>query len=97
MPRMEVAKPTVDAGIPRPPVKMNGREPVSVLESRGVERKRDQRLPNALQKSVRFRGKFGERAEGSHDSPQVEVEKCNCDHNENHIFRPDAPKWQLPS
>jgi hypothetical protein len=42
---MEVASPTVEAGIPRPPVKWNGRE--EELVERGVERKRDQRFVKA--------------------------------------------------
>jgi hypothetical protein len=45
---MEVAKPTVAAGMPRPPLNENGRERVFESSGRGVERKRDQRLPNAL-------------------------------------------------
>lgn len=45
---MDVAKPTVAAGMPRPPLNENGRECVVESSGRGVERKRDQRLPNAL-------------------------------------------------
>ena len=44
---MEVAKPTVDAGMPRPPVKENAERGL-LAESRGVGRKSDQRLPKAL-------------------------------------------------
>jgi hypothetical protein len=45
---MDVAKPTVAAGIPRPPLNEKGRERMLDASGRGVERKRDQRLPNAL-------------------------------------------------
>lgn len=48
-PRIEVATPTVAAGIPRPPLNLKGRERLDVASSeRGVERKRDHKLPNAL-------------------------------------------------
>lgn len=51
IPRIEVAIPTVDAGIPRPPVKENGREFVCASEAwkRGVDRKSIQMLANALE------------------------------------------------
>ena len=39
---MDVAKPTVAAGIPRPPVKTKGRDRESSEVGRGVERKSDQ-------------------------------------------------------
>ena len=44
---MLVARPTVAAGMPRPPVKVRGREVGEVGEERGVERKRDQRFVKA--------------------------------------------------
>ena len=43
-PRMEVASPTVVAGIPRPPVKKNGRDMVDSAGLRGVERNSDHRF-----------------------------------------------------
>ncbi len=45
IPRIDVAIPTVAAGIPRPPVKMNGREIGDEL--RAVERKSIHKLVNA--------------------------------------------------
>jgi hypothetical protein len=47
IPNIEVASPTVAAGIPRPPVKVNGRETGESGAERGVERKSDQRFVNA--------------------------------------------------
>lgn len=52
MPRIDVAIPTVEAGMPSPPENIKGRVRLfgfaSVLEERGVERKRDQRFVKAL-------------------------------------------------
>jgi hypothetical protein len=52
MPRIDVAIPTVEAGMPSPPENKKGRVRffgfASVLEERGVERKRDQRFVKAL-------------------------------------------------
>lgn len=51
MPRMDVATPTVAAGMPKPPVKTKGSTRLNVdslSRKRGVERKRVHRLVNAL-------------------------------------------------
>lgn len=52
IPRMDVAIPTVDAGIPSPPEDEKWRERIFWLavmsEERGVDRKRDQRFVKAL-------------------------------------------------
>jgi hypothetical protein len=49
MPRTEVARPTVAAGMPRPPVKIHGRDStaVSLGVDRGLDRKRVHRLAKA--------------------------------------------------
>jgi hypothetical protein len=52
MPRIEVAKPTLAAGMPRPPLKWKMLISPCSDVARGAERKIDQRLVNAL-RSVR--------------------------------------------
>lgn len=48
-PEIDVARPTVAAGMPRPPLNENGSEwRVDAESGRGVDRKRDQRFANAL-------------------------------------------------